>query len=394
LALVDELGMRSEVVSGGPAPRQTFVMRDHDLRPLPYGMLNPTRSAARNLMASPLLSLRGKARMALEPLIGRRRDPADESVAAFVRRRFGTGMLEELVDPLLGGIHGDGAEGLSAEMVLPALRRIELEGKSVALRALRTRPSKSSDRLPPLVTLRRGMGSLIDTLAVGLPTPARLGVRVESLARSSSGWEVATTDGPVTADGVILAVAPAAASALLSSLDAELGRLVGAQPMSSSRTVTFMWEPGAIAERREGTGFLVPRSEGGHLAACTWVSSKWEGRSADGAVMMRCFMREVEGSDADVAGQATAEVARTMGVTADPTHTIVRQWDAALPVMQVGHRTRIDRIHERLARSRGLELAGAGLEGGGLPACVRSGRLAASRLLAELDGTHQPAAGD
>ena len=108
LELVDELGLADDLVTGGPAPRRSFVLRRGELQPLPQGILQPTRAAARNLVTSPLLSLRGRARLGLEPFIGRSRGVDDESVAAFVGRRFGTELLDELIEPLVGGVHGAG----------------------------------------------------------------------------------------------------------------------------------------------------------------------------------------------------------------------------------------------------------------------------------------------
>ena len=50
--LIGAVGLADQVVVSGPAPRRTFIVRDGTLLPLPYGILNPTRSAAKNLMVS------------------------------------------------------------------------------------------------------------------------------------------------------------------------------------------------------------------------------------------------------------------------------------------------------------------------------------------------------
>ena len=119
LELIDDLGLAGDLVTGGPAPRRSFVLRRGRLQPLPQGVLQPTRTAARNLIASPLLSMRGRARLALEPVVGRNRSASDESVASFVRRRFGAELLDELVEPLVGGVHGAGTDELSAQLQAP-----------------------------------------------------------------------------------------------------------------------------------------------------------------------------------------------------------------------------------------------------------------------------------
>src|SRR5690606_29908066 len=72
-----------------------------------------------------LLSWPGKLRLALEPVIPPRRGEADESVAAFARRRLGREAAERLVEPLLSGIFGGDASRLSVEAAFPVLRDME-----------------------------------------------------------------------------------------------------------------------------------------------------------------------------------------------------------------------------------------------------------------------------
>jgi protoporphyrinogen/coproporphyrinogen III oxidase len=474
LDLVDAVGLSDEIVVDGPAPRQTFIARGDRLLPLPYGVMNPDRTAAADLLRSPLLSVRGRLRLMAEPLMPRRHtrsgsshapssrwrwwprwngrvsdgEPAgDESVAAFVRRRFGDEMLSALVDPLIGGIHGSSTDELSAEMLVPALRRIELDGRSVALAALRRGRSGSERSLPPLVSLRRGMGSLVDAVADQLDGSIRLGIGVTAIepamapsalsatrpaARSdgstsvgsggssggpggsSSGgpggsspaepdsrrgpagrqtgsspsrWLVRCDDGStLEADAVVVATPPAVTAQLLAPLAGATAAEVAAMPWGSSTTVGLAWAPGQVTLDM-GTGYMVPAGEGGVVAACTFTTAKWHHRSADGSTMVRCFMRG-EGvdsmTDEDLVSAARDELRRRVGVTAAPAEASVRRVPAALPVMKVGHRARVRSIHAGLDGLTGLTLAGGGLEGAGLPACIRSGRLAADRVLASL----------
>jgi protoporphyrinogen/coproporphyrinogen III oxidase len=486
LELVDELGLGDQLVVGGPAPRRTFVARGDDLVPLPYGVLNPDRTAAADLLRSPLLSMRGRLRLMAEPFVPRRRDPADESVASFVRRRFGAELLEALVEPLIGGIHGSSTDELSAEMLVPALRRIELDGGSVALAALRrrrgrrrlgprtdagavaahttsnratdtsasrstlltslraraasvarsagvaapsgTRPSAAGSTLPPLVSLRDGMASLTDAIAAELGDALQLGVGVATIrplggpGAATTGWELTLGDGRcLVVDGLVLATPPAVTGALLRPLDPEVATSVASMPWGSSTTVTLIWDADDVPPLEMGTGYLVAGRDGGRVAACTFTTAKWHHRSVDGAVMIRCFLRGVDApapagertategtatdephrdglhgdaatTDRALVALARGELARRIGLTADPSRTIVERVPIALPVMTVGHRGRVRTIHERVARLGPVAVAGAGLEGAGLPACIRSGRLAADAVVQSLDRSPTAAA--
>ena len=57
------------------------------------------------MLRSPLLSPAGRLRALAHPLTRRRRETGDESIGAYVQRRYGAEMLRVLGEPLLAGIH-------------------------------------------------------------------------------------------------------------------------------------------------------------------------------------------------------------------------------------------------------------------------------------------------
>src|SRR5690606_8310258 len=80
--VVDELALQGELVRTGA--RGSFLLDERDrLIALPEGLISPSPSTAWALGRSPLLSVRGKLRFFLEPLVPRRRDGEEESVEAF-----------------------------------------------------------------------------------------------------------------------------------------------------------------------------------------------------------------------------------------------------------------------------------------------------------------------
>ena len=60
----------------------------------------------------------------------------DESLGALVRRRLGDEILEQLVDPLLGGIYAGDPTKLGAESTFPAMVALERQHGSL-LRAMK-----------------------------------------------------------------------------------------------------------------------------------------------------------------------------------------------------------------------------------------------------------------
>ncbi|MDX1437639.1 MAG: FAD-dependent oxidoreductase, partial [Anaerolineales bacterium] len=78
---------------------------------------------------------------------------------------------------------------------------------------------------------------------------------------------------------------------------------------------------------------------------------------------------------------AQDELRRTLEITAAPLLKRVFVWEKAMPQYNLGHPERLERIEGLLVAHPGLALAGNGYQGIGIPDCIRSGELAAERVL-------------
>ena len=200
LALCGRLGLEGRLVRTDDRYRRTFVWYGGGLHPLPDGfqLLAPTKFGP--FVASRLFSWPGKLRMALEMALPRgggfvpRAPDADESLGSFVRRRLGAEALERVAQPLVAGIYTADPDELSLAATMPRFLELERRERSVVLalwRAGRRAPDTgtSGARWSLFVTLRGGMGELVDSLAARLPAGAvALKQRVTGLERAGAGW--------------------------------------------------------------------------------------------------------------------------------------------------------------------------------------------------------------
>jgi oxygen-dependent protoporphyrinogen oxidase len=149
-----------------------------------------------------------------------------------------------------------------------------------------------------------------------------------------------------------------------------------------------------VAHPLVGHGYLVPRSEGGAIAACTWTSEKWPGRSPDDAVLLRVFVRDEEPwtslADDELVAAARADVERTLRIGGEPQLVRVARWHGSMPRYTVGHLPRVAAIDAELARWPAVTLAGASYRGVGLPDCISQGLAAAARQRDRLAGGPEP----
>ncbi|RIK36091.1 MAG: protoporphyrinogen oxidase [Chloroflexi bacterium] len=390
VGLCQELGLASQLHGRRPEHEKTFVRRHGQLHRLPSGLTGMIPTNLDALSNSTLISPAGRNRLAQEATLPPVPANGDESVAHFVTRRLGSEVYEQLVEPLMSGIYAGDGDQLSLAATFPQLRQLELKHGSL-LRGLTASASSQTQNppYPPFVSLPGGMATLVETIQARLSrTVFRTGVAVECVCRQGNGYSVALGDGAtVAADAVILATPAFVTARLLADLDPLLADLHAQIPYASAAIVSLAFAERDLSHPLDGYGYVIPQVEGTDLLACTWTSSKWDGRVPAGHALLRVYAgrygrRDVtQLSDDELLELARAEVESTLGVTALPNRMWIHRWPNAMPQYLLGHPERLAQIEQRLAQTPGLFLAGAAYRGVGIPDCIESGERAAAAAL-------------
>ena len=377
--LCREIGLEARVRPTNPERRGSLILRDGALHPLPEGLSAMVPTRLRPFLRSPLLSPWGKIRMGADWLLPARSGDADESVAAFFSRRLGREMYEKIVDPLLGGIYGGSGEMLSLKATFPHLRDLERTHGSL-LRGLLAGRKKSVKRGGAFVTLEGGMEELTATLARKL-TDVRVhtGVRVRTLARRPHGFGIVTDESRLDADAVLVTTPAYVSGALVAPFDDALARELGSIRYGSTVTLSLAYRLADVPRPLDAYGYIIPRSEGRPVLACSWSSTKIPGRAPEGMALLRVFLGRADDyetfgrPDDALVDLAREELRATLGITAEPLFHHLHRWERAMPLYTLGHPERLDRIAARLTSHPGLFLAGAAFHGVGIPDCIRDG---------------------
>jgi protoporphyrinogen/coproporphyrinogen III oxidase len=170
---------------------------------------------------------------------------------------------------------------------------------------------------------------------------------------------------------------------LLSDVVPHAAADIAAIDYASMAIVTTVWTRGELPP---GTGYLVPAVEGRAVKGVTFTSAKW-GIDVGGRQVIRCSIgrygdvAELQRDDDDLVELAVTELRSTVGFAGSPVASRVSRWGGGLPQYAVGHLDRVRRVRETVAAVPGLAVCGAAYDGVGVPACIRSGRLAAEQVL-------------
>lgn len=387
IALCQELGLADQLYGRNPRYEKTFVRCQNELHRLPAGLTGmiPTNLAA--LTSSTLISPAGQARLAQEATLPPAPRNGDESIAGFVTRRLGREVYERLVEPLMSGIYAGDGEQLSLAATFPQLRQLELQHGSLlkGLQASSAGGAVEQPAYPPFVSLRGGMGTLVEALVSRLTRTTLLtGVGVRAVAQNDNGYTVMLADGRTLVAAALILTTPAFVTAqLLQTVAPDLAALHAAIPYASAALITLAFPTARLPRPLDGYGYVIPKVEGGDVLACTWTSSKWEGRAPDGQALIRVYAgrygrRDVtELDDAELLDLADDEVRRTLGPMPPAQLVRIHRWPQAMPQYLLGHTERLAQIEAAVQAQPGLFLAGAAYRGVGIPDCIESGERAA-----------------
>ena len=391
--LCKELGLFDELVS--PAETTAYLWVRGALRRLPAAHVLGVPTDFDQLAASGLVSEEAVA-IARRDLDHPEDAPGelpegDCSVGELIRARLGDEVLERIVDPLIGGINAGDSDRLSVAAAAPQIADAARRNASLVrgLQAMKA-AAPPDPGTPMFYSLPGGLQRLVDRVVGALTAEIHLSTAATSIERrAGAGYTVHTAGGPIEGDAVVLAAPAFADARLLEAIAPEPAAALGAIDYSSVALVTLAVPADAVARPLDASGYLVPRTEGCLITACTWASSKWAHLAVPGQVLLRASAgrygdeRIADLDDDALVAAVRADLGTTMDLDAEPSEVRVVRWTRSFPQYAPGHLQRMAAVDEQLAaEAPGVVLAGAAQKGVGIPACIRQGREAAAAVVA------------
>ncbi|HTV57424.1 MAG TPA: protoporphyrinogen oxidase [Verrucomicrobiae bacterium] len=390
LGLIQELDIEGELLRADPrAPR--YILQNHRLKQIPM--------SPQSLLLSSLLSPGSRWKVASEPFRRTRPPGHDESVADFVRRKFGHEILEYLVSPFVSGVYAGDPEQLSLKAAFPSLEEWEREYGSVLRGAMKSRGPKTERKgPPPLCSFRHGVATLSRALAKSLGESAKMGAPVRSLRRTSEpghgayeiGTETLGRTETLRAPAVVLGTPAYISSQLLGSVSSRMGITLSGIAYAPVAVVAAAYSRAQISNALDGFGFLVPRKEKVRILGTIWNSSLFPGRAPQDKVVMTTFLGGA--TDRDIAGKARDEIAaaaheensKILGIQGSAISSEVFAYPKALPQYNLGHGHIIENLRAGQQETPGIFFAGNYLEGPSMGKCVEQGFATAEAVRAFL----------
>ena len=375
--LFNEIGISEEFVS--PRSRSASIWANGSLIPLPspnvLGIpLDPDSVPPGLLSSDDAQKIRqgGKPDKALP-------EGTDVSIGSLVRDCVGNSVFELFVDPLLGSINAGVVDEMSCETMAPQLLEAARH-KDGLVAALRETQQNSDPELPIFYTHPNGMGYIVEKLTEQVSESIRKDENVISINRIAEQWFVETSAGSEIADAVVLATSAQNATNLLAPISPTIATRLSDIEHSSVSLVSFAFKNSDIDIPKDQSGFLVPRSAGMLMTACSFSGNKWTHLDDGTQTLMRVSAGRIDDqrhemlSDEELVKRLMGDLAATLGIDSQPLESRVNRWPKALAQFKIGHLQRMKDTIDLLAdEAPGVFISGSYYFGVGIPASVRSG---------------------
>jgi protoporphyrinogen/coproporphyrinogen III oxidase len=383
--LLADLGLSGSQLSSSSSARNRYIVRRGRLLRLP--------TSPSELLTSRLLSNGAKLAVFGEPLLDAGDSPQEESVGAFVRRRFNQEVLDYIVNPMIGGIFAGDPEQLSVRHATPRLHALEQSHGSVMKALVQGWKAQRDGRAPAgigsVVSFRSGLQEVPDALGRELASEVRLRAPVTQVRKGSNGWTVgAAFQTPELFDAVVYA-GPAHC---LNDIDLDLE---GSERLSTLASifhppvavVALGFMRAHVAHPLDGFGFLSPEVERKRVLGAVFSSSLFPDRAPEGHVLITAFVGGTRDPDLVQADPQTLtarvidDLRGLLGISGEPTFRTVQIWPKAIPQYVLGY-GRFKEIAENAERRNpGLVLAGTYRDGVSLGDAIASAEQASTRVL-------------
>ena len=378
LDLVKASGAEELLMRSSDHARVRFIYKD-SLELLP--------ESPKAFLKTPLLTWRGKLRVAKEIFIAPKRDDSDETLQSFGYRRVGREMTDAFLDPMVAGVFASAPDKISVGAAFPAVVKLEKEYGGL-FKGMLKKKKKDAGPGGVLMSFHGGVGAFIDALAESIDIEIRTNAPVESLTHQNNTYTLTANGQSDTYDRVILSTPAFTAADLVRDLDTELADQLDDIEYSPISVIGLGYDH--LDHDLQGFGLLTTSSANKDVLGVLWDSSIFTDRAPDGKKALRVMIGGQRNpnlalkSDEELTALAIQGVEETMGITTQPNVTYAKRWERGIPNYRLGHIERMKHLFKALENHEGLYLSANAYHGVGLNDCVANAKKVAESVLADV----------
>ncbi|WP_278925379.1 protoporphyrinogen oxidase [Staphylococcus auricularis] len=392
-----DIGLGDQLITNQTG--QSYIFAKNRLYPIPGGSIMGIPTSIRPFLKTQLISFKGKLIAGLD--LVKKTTPLNEdiSVGDFFRHRLGDEVLENLIEPLMGGIYGTDIDHLSLQSTFPEFKQREEQFGSLikGMKFEKEQRQKRKQLYPgapkgQFKQFTNGLSSFIEVLAKYVQQQGveiKYNTAVKDIIVAQRNYEILTEDEHVDYDGVIITTPHQAIVQWFGDDPAfDYFKEMGATTVA---TVVLAFDEKNIVNNYDGTGFVIARTSNTNITACTWTSKKWPFTAPEGKVLLRAYVGKPDDTvvqdhtDEEIVSLVRKDLSQMMTIKGNPDFSIVNRLPNSMPQYHVGHMDRIREIQHHVKENYPrLKMTGASFEAVGLPDCIQQAKDTVEALIEEL----------
>lgn len=366
--LIQDLDLEAEVLYASAAGKKRYIYRNrdlHEVKPHPLHFL----------MKNSLLSWSAKFRALKEPWVQKSDENKHQSVAAFMRHRFGSELTELMVKPVLGGIYAGDAEKMEMRSAIPKIWEMEQKYGSL-IKAL----SKNKAPKREVVNFKGGNMRLVSALAKRMEKHIFTDTAVEGIEYKGGFFEVKVMQHgkPLTyvTEKLISTLPAYIAAGLFEKMSPDLSAVLQSFEYAPVMQLYLVYPEKAVSRPLDSFGYLIPPIEKQPYLGALWNTAVFPQNSEKGKYGFTLFLGgALQGNilakkPEKCMHQARMAFEQTMGIGQAPVAMDYYFWKKGIPQYELGHQEKAKRIQAILPKFPGLQLSGNYLKGVAVTDCL------------------------
>ncbi len=358
------------------------------------GQLEALPTTIGGMFSSSLFSTKAKLRLLTEAFVPKHIDET-ESVAQFIKRRFGDEFLNKAMDPFVAGTLASDPASANAMSVLPRLTALEKKYGSISAGVIVHKlMRRRSARNPETFSFNGGISTLINHLLQHKNIRFKGGVDIQQIEKYKQGWKVQAQsfNGEIckTSRQIVLSTPAQVTGRLLLNIDAELGKLLSGIEYAPLTVVHLGFDSSHIKHRLDSAGFLVPGQEKKNISGNLWMSSLFNNRAPQGRTLLSSYLGGARQphlcqlNDMHTSDCVLSDLKSILGINSTPEMLRIDRHARALPLYNGHYQQRIMALQKNLQSHKGLNIVANYIDGVSIRDRIASARKQANRILIDL----------
>lgn len=377
-----------ELVEASASASKRYILKNNCLN----GLKGPL-----SFIFTPLLSWNGKFRILKEYFIKPKLDGCDESVADFVKRRFGQELLDYALNPVIAGVFAGKPEDLSMQAAYPSMLEKEINQGSVMKGSIawvmQQRKEKADKPSRKIISPKGGMFNLCRSISQKINDNITYNITVTQIQKENDHYLLSYTENGVPGE--------IRAKRVISTIPAfRLASLVQKMEYSPSNELCKVYYPSVIAlnliynkkdiqRKLDSFGYLIPEKEQKSYLGAIWTGILFPDRICDNERMLFTLFiggaREKNILACDVQeriNKVICEFSETMRINTAPLICDFKVHEQAIPQYNLGYQEILQAIRSFEHHHPGFTVSGNYVQGNSVSACIEN----AHRIAEEISG--------